>query len=406
MLTGRVPFDGETVNEVLMKHLTARPDVSVLPEPYRTIVTRALAKDPNHRPSRVYDLLPPEDAPRAPEVRIIGDGRQGAAPRDGAAGRPPVPPQEEILRIEAEEPVFYIGPETRPPRRQGRTIGQRLLANWEALKSPGRYNPPGAAQRPYQGQGQGPRPNRPQAPPVRPAARQAAAPVRPAVAPAPRPAPAPPPTPPPAPPPLPSGRVRFAELAASMLWAAPLLAVLTVPAAAILGIDPSRHPQQLAYLYSMALLGTWTALIPSKVLETRRLDFSSRRLVALAAGLLVGGTSLVLGHSIQLDLTVQREFFHHPFNLAPVYFGLLYAIMGGWSFLTARDRKARFRVLPILWTGLLAAVLVPFWPYERPDGIAIAALIAMGAQLVSPWNKAASQYAQYVRSSRSVGSRA
>ena len=30
MLTGRVPFDGETVNEVLMKHLTARPDVSML----------------------------------------------------------------------------------------------------------------------------------------------------------------------------------------------------------------------------------------------------------------------------------------------------------------------------------------------------------------------------------------
>ena len=77
MLTGRVPFEGETVNEVLMKHLTARPDVSMLPEPYQTIVAKALAKDPNHRISRVYDLLPPEDAPRAPEVRIIGDGKAG-----------------------------------------------------------------------------------------------------------------------------------------------------------------------------------------------------------------------------------------------------------------------------------------------------------------------------------------
>src|SRR5262249_42987130 len=52
LITGRVPFEGETVNEVLMKHLTARPDVSMLPEPYRTIVARALAKDPNQRPSR------------------------------------------------------------------------------------------------------------------------------------------------------------------------------------------------------------------------------------------------------------------------------------------------------------------------------------------------------------------
>ena len=38
MLTGRVPFEGESVGEVLMKHLTAEPDLSVLAEPYRDIV--------------------------------------------------------------------------------------------------------------------------------------------------------------------------------------------------------------------------------------------------------------------------------------------------------------------------------------------------------------------------------
>ena len=46
MLTGRVPFEGESVGEVLMKHLTAEPDLSALDEPYRDIVQRALAKDP------------------------------------------------------------------------------------------------------------------------------------------------------------------------------------------------------------------------------------------------------------------------------------------------------------------------------------------------------------------------
>lgn len=40
MITGRVPFDGETPHEVLMKHLTSRPDLSPLPEPYRDIVSR------------------------------------------------------------------------------------------------------------------------------------------------------------------------------------------------------------------------------------------------------------------------------------------------------------------------------------------------------------------------------
>ncbi len=77
MITGRVPFDGETVNEVLMKHLTARPDVSSSPSRIRTIVAKALAKDPNQRPSS--RLRPASSRGRAPppEVRIIGDGKAG-----------------------------------------------------------------------------------------------------------------------------------------------------------------------------------------------------------------------------------------------------------------------------------------------------------------------------------------
>jgi hypothetical protein len=198
---------------------------------------------------------------------------------------------------------------------------------------------------------------------------------------------------------LPSGRVQFAELAGSMLWAAPILALLTIPAAAILGIDPGRHPQNLAYLYGTALLGTWASLIPSKVLEARRLDRTSRRLVALAVGLLLGGATLVLARSVRLDLNLQREFFDNPRGLAPVYFGLLYGVTGGWASLTARDRKSRIRILPVLGTALLAGALFPFWPYERPDGIAIAALIATTVQVVSPWNRAAALYARYVRAS-------
>jgi len=184
-----------------------------------------------------------------------------------------------------------------------------------------------------------------------------------------------------------------------MLWAAPVLALLMIPAAAVLGIEPGHHPQELAYLYGMALLGTWTTLIPGKVLETRRLDRTSRRLVALAAGVLLGGAGLVLARSVRLDLNLQREFFANPRGLAPVYFGLLYGITAGWASLTARDRKSRFRILPVLGTALLSAALFPFWPYDRPDGIAIATLIATTVQVVSPWNKAAALYARYVRAS-------
>ena len=44
----------------------------------------------------------------------------------------------------------------------------------------------------------------------------------------------------------------------------------------------------------MALLGTWTALIPSKVVETRKLDGTNRRLIFLAAGLLLGVVGILL----------------------------------------------------------------------------------------------------------------
>lgn len=56
MLTGRVPFEGESVGEVLMKHLTAEPDLNALSGPYRTIVERALAKDPQRRFKSVHEM--------------------------------------------------------------------------------------------------------------------------------------------------------------------------------------------------------------------------------------------------------------------------------------------------------------------------------------------------------------
>jgi hypothetical protein len=55
--------------------------------------------------------------------------------------------------------------------------------------------------------------------------------------------------------------------------------------------------------------------------------------------------------------------------------------------------------MPILWTGALATALVGLWPFDRPDGIAIAAMTAAAVQVVSPWNQAASLYARYVKAS-------
>jgi hypothetical protein len=110
MLTGRVPFEGESVGEVLMKHLTAEPDLSVLAEPYRTVVARAMTKDPTRRFSSVSEmtaLVPgpakampglvrvspaggaPAAGPMAPAAGLVAAGLVGAglAGGNGAAGR-------------------------------------------------------------------------------------------------------------------------------------------------------------------------------------------------------------------------------------------------------------------------------------------------------------------------------
>src|SRR5262249_44111095 len=154
-----------------------------------------------------------------------------------------------------------------------------------------------------------------------------------------------------------------------------------------------------AFLYGMALLGTWSTLIPNKILENRRIDKTNQRLIGLGIGLFVGGAGIMMAQLLQLGLNVQHEFFTEPRNLEPVYFGLISAVNAGWSYLTVRDRKSRFRLMPILWTALLSALVMPFWPYDRPDGIVIATMIATAVQLVSPWCEAASLYARYVRAS-------
>ncbi|SIO56192.1 Serine/threonine protein kinase [Singulisphaera sp. GP187] len=382
MLTGRVPFEGESVGEILMKHLTARPDLKPLAEPYRSIVGRALAKDPAQRPARLYDLLPSEDAPKAPPVRFIGDGKVSPAS---------LPPDllivdEEIHRIGPEEPVFYIGPDTRPPRRQRPPL-ERLRENWGAMRRPARPAPPPAPPR--------------AARPVAEARRRA-------------PAPAPAPLAPP--PPLPGTRIRVAELATSMIWAAVLALVMTLAVGLSIGIDVPREPEQGVYLFALTLLGTWGALIAGKGIEGRTIDLGTRRMGNALFGGLLGVAALVLtawlglnpGRGLPDPVSTELVAWLGPIqgsNTArlrfPVYFGLLGLITGGWNSLTLRDRKARFRLFPIILTGLAAAVLFPIWPHSAdPSNIAAAVSIAVVTQLVSPWNQAAAAYARATRKRR------
>jgi serine/threonine protein kinase len=62
MVTGHVPFEGESSQEIIMKHLTADPDLSAVPQPYRGMVERALKKDPEKRFKNVSEMVALLDA--------------------------------------------------------------------------------------------------------------------------------------------------------------------------------------------------------------------------------------------------------------------------------------------------------------------------------------------------------
>jgi len=392
MITGRVPFDGETVGEVLIKHLTTRPDLSRLPEPFKTIVGQALAKDPAHRPNRVIQLLPPDDAPRPRDVRFIGEGKVGSpAPSPQPTPRPKAP-DDDILRITDEEPVHYIGPEPTPRPRP------RLAS----------YNPWGR------------RPPQPQPAPVR----------RPVPPPAPaRPAPPPPssiarrvrliatapflpPEPPPAPPAPPSGRMKVAELAGSMLWAAPWAALGSLMVGALTQVDLTRRPQDLGYLFATTLVGSWAVLASNKFVEGSEGDLTFRRVIQLVVGLVFGLFAQILSGWMLVDPAPSRLQFawfdatSNPSMISGLlsyaaYFGLVGLAVDWWT-MTDRGRKSRFRVLPVVKAGVLALIpSVLFFPIDsHPYAIPAVLLTSVIVQLASPWNEAAAEYAAYVRATR------
>ncbi len=57
MLLGRVPFEGSSMGEVLMKHLTEQPEIEGLPEPFGKVIRKALEKDPKDRYQDVNEMV-------------------------------------------------------------------------------------------------------------------------------------------------------------------------------------------------------------------------------------------------------------------------------------------------------------------------------------------------------------
>ena len=57
MLTGDVPFMGSSPAEILMKHMTATPEINNVAEPFAQVIKKALAKDPADRYQSVQEMV-------------------------------------------------------------------------------------------------------------------------------------------------------------------------------------------------------------------------------------------------------------------------------------------------------------------------------------------------------------
>jgi Protein kinase domain len=144
VLTGHVPFEGESVGEVLMKHLTAEPSLAEVPSAYREVIARALAKDPGRRFASVAEMmnsLPPLAATIGYRPSL-GETRAAEQPAKAATSEqyvPPPPPPRPTPAPQAAAGAALIGAalaDEEPIWRAIRDGWRSARDSWDGLNTP------------------------------------------------------------------------------------------------------------------------------------------------------------------------------------------------------------------------------------------------------------------------------
>ncbi len=443
LLTGRVPFDGESTGEILMKHLTDEPDLTAVAEPFREVIARALAKDPTQRT--------PSTAALAKEAQLAFR-RAGAVLVGSAAGTPALPTDRLDRLGHATAP---LGP-PELPEPPSRADSNDAPAPEDAVPDSEVAVVSDSSFRPwtwFREQWDGPHANW-----VRwgtatavvvlfaSGAGFALLPVVACVAavkygtdwvvnglrnrqdrePQAVAATSPPPPPVPLEPPKPrhlesprrkscarvakSGewltpettraipwRQRFAELVSSLAYAGPLTAlvttclVLVVPyladgRASAYPLDPAS----IGLFGGITLLGSWSILAAAKFGEGRERNGLYRRIAFFAVGVMVGSAAFWLHRELLVTMTdhVFRSSGAWPNTLSlkkyALFFGALFALRRWWWHVDGY-RENRFRVMSVLWTGFVALLLTGVLDFPSLWGVLWAASISSVVQLASAW---------------------
>jgi eukaryotic-like serine/threonine-protein kinase len=137
LVTGNVPFDGESSQEIIMKHLTANPDLSLVPSPLREVIARALAKNPASRYSDVREMLRPLGLDVDDRYFLVRNGSAGLPPVVQATGRPE---PARVAPVAVDKRAAYPPQPTQPTgggyHPYGQTYGQPVAAQAANLEPP------------------------------------------------------------------------------------------------------------------------------------------------------------------------------------------------------------------------------------------------------------------------------
>ena len=434
ILTGRVPFEGESIGEVLMKHLTAEPDLSGLNPPFRDAIEKALKKDPDERVGSVAELMAmlpkPEEGAFQPALRV-----EAAAVVEATIVEPLSEPSSQDNKPPVAQLVERSGPTEEPIWKAIRTGGGNIREWWEELPFAPWFKWTVAIVALIVLANSVPAVAFPLIPIVAMAlfvyaiywvARTimgaygvtlnttVSGPAPPATPP---PATAPPPAVAPPPRVHPARRLgrrlrhsrhaahaellaktprqRFTELTGSLLFSAIVVAVVSIVMALFSAYshDQSFHPATYAALTLSGIVGCWAVLIPAKLWEGREGEQVLRRFVMLMIGLALGVAAFGVDEAMMIRhpsaelgsaFTLGQEFGSPRMTSYMAFFGLLFLIVPWWRQADPL-RSSRLRLWSTSVVLFFAWVACSVCSFPLPWGVMIAVTISLGVQLSSPW---------------------
>jgi hypothetical protein len=433
LLTGQVPFDGESVGEVLMKHLTAQPDVSVLAHPFRGVVARALEKDPAKRFRSASEMAaavnsagiqsgsmgfqrviagvggPPSHGPAV--AVSAGAALAGASgpppPRAGQTSEPPPVPVVFRAEVVDEEPIWRavrgnwikLGVAwdeanlAKPVKVVLLVLAGLVCLNFAAILVPlafslllayGVYRfvrmivlslagpPPPSERQPVPAA---------VAPPVVPRTRRVAEHAVPAFV-------------------LKSARERFTDLVGSLLAGALVaLAMCVVMVLVSSYLDKPPAPELCAWLALAGIAGTWAVLVPAKFWEGTRGEPMLRRFILMVVGLGLGLLAFFAAQTLLVQLPFESKLPSPGYRLPPSFYGargqpLVMAYMAVFAGLLAvlrwwrqADpwRTSRLSLGFMIVSVAMAAVVAGVLKFPQPWLMMVAGIMSVSVQVASPW---------------------